>query len=139
MDVWISAGVTVLVALITGWFARAGGVRQAKATLEAVQQTLGEQRTERTLAARRAAYRDFLAAANDVNEAGRASGSGDARAALRRALDNVELEGPDPVTAAAVYLTDFLRGRAGQDTDTFESARRKFIDAARAALSLSDD
>lgn len=76
MDVWISAGVTVLVALITGWFARAGGVRQTKATLEAVQQTLGEQRTERTLAARRAAYRDFLAAANDVNEAGRAGGSG---------------------------------------------------------------
>ena len=150
MDVWgvalISACSALAGSMITGWFTRNAGARQAEAAryagsrqadtlLATVQMSLGEQRAERVLDSRRQTYLTFLAAVDAVIMAERTGeGPGEGRAALRRAFGAVQLEGPVEAVRMAEYLLECLRGGAGQSPDDQERARRKFIDAARDAL-----
>jgi hypothetical protein len=150
MDVWgialISACSALFGSLITGWFTRTAGARQAEAAryagsrqadalLATVRMSLGEQRAERVLDSHRQAYLGFIAAVDAAIMAGRTGeGPGDGRAALRRAFGAVQLEGSAETVRTAECLLECLRGGAGHSPDDQERARQKFIDAAREAL-----
>ncbi|MBO0804081.1 MAG: hypothetical protein J2P25_13535 [Nocardiopsaceae bacterium] len=157
MDVWsialISACSALAGSVITGWFTRSAGARQAEAAryagsrqadalLATVRMQLGEQRAERVRDSRRRVYLDFIAAVDAVIVAGRTGrasegpgdGPRDSRTTLRRALGAVQLEGPAETTQAAEYLLECLRGGTGHSPDDQEGARQAFIDAARNAL-----
>lgn len=131
--------------LVTGWFARSAGSRQAAAArhagdrqadalLDTVRMSLVEQRAVRVLDQRRQTYARFLDAAETVRLT-RMTGEGhaDDRPALQRAYGAVLLEGPDETARAAGDLLDCLRGSA-RTPDEVERARLAFIDAARNAL-----
>jgi hypothetical protein len=150
MDVWGVALISVCSALagslITGWFTRSAGDRQAEAAryagsrqadamLATVQASLGQQRAERLLDSRRQTYLSFLAAVDAVIMAERTGDDpGGSRAALRRALGAVQLEGPAEAARTADCLLEFLRGGANRSPDDQERARQDFIEAARNAL-----
>ncbi|MCT2590801.1 hypothetical protein LHJ74_12910 [Streptomyces sp. N2-109] len=144
----ISAGSALAGGLVTGWFARSAGVRQADAArhagdrqadalLETVRRTFEEQRTVRLLDLRRQTYLRFLEAAEVVLLARRSSGAGQSGdgPALQRALGAVMLEGPSEVAGAAQELDRCLR--TGGRPDDLEDARRNFITTARGTLEPS--
>ncbi|WP_424637699.1 hypothetical protein [Embleya sp. AB8] len=147
----IAAGSALAGGLITGWFTRAAGLRQADAArhagdrqadalLDTVRSTLAEQRTaldeqrvERLLDLRRQTYLRLLEAADSVS-VGQRTGAGSPQdlPALQRALTAVQLEGPAEVTRAAGTLVDTVRRSASPDD--LERARQDLIAAARIAL-----
>jgi hypothetical protein len=143
----VAAGSAVAGSVVTGWFTRSAGNRQADAArhagdrqadalLDTVRMTLEEQRAARVLDVRRQTYVQFLHAAETVS-ATRRTGEGQAadRPALQRALGAVLLEGPTEVAQAAQELDACLAGN--RSLDALDRARRDFVDAARDALAGS--
>ncbi|MFD5318573.1 hypothetical protein [Streptomyces sp. NPDC127098] len=124
----IAAAAAVAGSLVTGWFARSAGERQAAAMVATVRMSIAEQRSVRMLEQRRVTYLRFLEAAE-----GRATD----RAALRRAFDAVTLEGPTEVAESARTLVDRLRGE--RSLDEIAQARAAFVAAAGKALRPLDD
>lgn len=140
----IAAGSAVAGSIVTGWYTRSAGVKQAEATRHAgdrqadalndtVRLTLREEASARQLDARRSTYAQFLVALETTANAGRTGRgeSGDG-ADLQRALAVVALEGPAEVEAAAHDMVKMLR-RPGSPDD-MEGARQRFLTVARAAL-----
>ena len=131
----ITGGTAIVVGLITGWFARSAGVRQAEATRESARKTLDEQRALRVLDSRRQTYARLIETAETVVQARMRGEDGEHhRTALRGALSVVELEGPDDVAAAARDLVAHLGTEGFSSLEDIERARRTFIDTARTAL-----
>ncbi|MFE7566840.1 hypothetical protein ACFU76_07730 [Streptomyces sp. NPDC057539] len=141
----IAAGSALVGSLITGWFTRTAGGRQAEAArhagdrqadavLDTVRATLEEQRAVRVLDLRRQTYVRFLESAEVVSLSWRTGHDqpGD-RPALQRAFVAVLLEGPEDVSRAARRLVDCLRDASSPDD--LDHARSEFIDAARGTLS----
>ncbi|MET4922517.1 hypothetical protein P3L51_09180 [Streptomyces sp. PSRA5] len=148
MDEWgialIAAGSALAGSLVTGWFARSAGMRQAEAAqhagdrqadalLHTVRLTLQEQRAVRLLDLRRQTYVAFLEAAEAATLTSRTGiGPGSDGAALQRAFGAVALEGPADVARAAREVADRLR--RDDSPDDIERAKQTFISAAQAAL-----
>ncbi|MFC8077174.1 hypothetical protein ACFUN8_16790 [Streptomyces sp. NPDC057307] len=140
----IAAGSALAGSLVTGWFARSAGMRQAEAAqhagdrqadalLHTVRLTLQEQRAVRLLDLRRHTYVAFLQAAEAVALTSRTGiGPGGDGAALQRALGAVALEGPAEVARAAGEVVDRLR--RDDSPDDVERAKLTFVSAAQAAL-----
>ncbi|MFI1041530.1 hypothetical protein [Streptomyces hygroscopicus] len=144
----IAAGSALAGSLITGWFTRSAGSRQADAArhagdrqadalLDTVRRTLEEQRAVRMMDLRRQTYVQFLEAAETVMSAQR-TGEGQAsdRSALQRAFGCVLLEGPGEVVRTARELVNVVR--ASRSLDDLERAKGNFITAAQDALGLSE-
>ncbi|OEV05195.1 hypothetical protein [Streptomyces oceani] len=140
----LAAGSALAGSLVTGWFARSAGNRQAEAArhagdrqadalLDTVRTTLQDQRDVRLLDLRRQTYAAFLEAAEAVLLTHRTGEGGSAdRSALQRALATVLLEGPEEVAdAARVLVTALGTGRA---PDELVAAREDFLHRAREAL-----
>ncbi|MFI6585666.1 hypothetical protein [Embleya sp. NPDC050493] len=151
----VGAGSALAGGVITGWFARSAGARQAAAArhagerqaeaarhagerqadalLDTVRTTLDEQRTVRVMEIRRQTYVQFLEAAEIVLLSHR-TGAGSATdfPTLQRAFGAVQLEGPADVVRTARELVEGLR--AGRPFDDLERARMSFVEAARVAL-----
>lgn len=141
----IAAGSALAGSLVTGWFSRSAGIRQAEAArhagdrqadaaLDTVRLTLLEQRAVRVLDLRRQTYVAFLEAAEVAMLAGRTGigvGGGDS-SALQRAFGAVTLEGPAEVARAAGLVVEGLRRSRSQDH--VESAKSDFVSAAQSAL-----
>ncbi|MFE5666094.1 hypothetical protein ACFQ7W_19435 [Streptomyces niveus] len=144
MDEWgialIAAGSALAGSLVTGWFARSAGMKQAEAAqhagdrqadalLHTVRLTLQEQRAVRLLDLRRQTYVAFLEAATPTDRAGFGS---DGLVALQRAFGAVELEGPTDVARLAGEVVSGLR--RDDPPDDVERAKLHFTSAAQAAL-----
>jgi hypothetical protein len=151
----VAAGSALAGGVITGWFARSAGARQADAArhagerqaeaarhagerqadalLDTVRATLDEQRAVRVLEIRRQTYVQFLEAVEIVLLSHRTGvGTANDLPALQRAFGAVQLEGPEDVARIARELVDGLRtGRALVD---LERARANLIAAAQVAL-----
>ncbi|MCT7353050.1 hypothetical protein N4P33_12820 [Streptomyces sp. 15-116A] len=140
----IAAGSALLGSLVTGWFTRSAGRRQAEAArhagdrqadavLDTVRMTLEEQRATRLLDGRRQAYVRFLEAAEATALTLR-TGEGQPadRSQLHRALAAVLLEGPPETACAAGELVTRLRG--SYTVDEVDEARRAFVEEAQKAL-----
>jgi hypothetical protein len=140
----IAAGSAVAGSIVTGWYSRSAGVKQAEAArhagdrqadalLDTVRLTLREQAAVRALDVRRQTYVQFLAAVETAVTAGR-TGRADAGDGgdLQRALALVAMEGPEDVEAAARDMVRQLR-RLGRPDD-IDDARRSLFAAVRAAL-----
>ncbi|MQY14479.1 hypothetical protein SRB5_46460 [Streptomyces sp. RB5] len=139
----IAAGAALAGSIVTGWYARSAGLRQAEAArhagdrqaealLESVRLTLEGAEAQRRLTLRRQTYADFLAAADArtlLDRRGR--GTGDEESHLQRAHGGIALEGPEEVTTAADALVAALRGHAR--ADELSAARADFVTAARRA------
>jgi hypothetical protein len=140
----IAAGSAVAGSIVTGWYSRSAGVKQAEAArhagdrqadalLDTVRLTLREEAAVRALEVRRQTYVQFLAAVETAVAAGR-TGRGDTGDGgdLQHALALVAMEGPQDVEAAARDMVRHLR-RGGRPDD-IDDARRRFFTAVRAAL-----
>ncbi|MEU0742218.1 hypothetical protein [Streptomyces sp. NPDC006134] len=144
----LAAGSALLGSLVTGWFTRGAGHRQAEAArhagdrqadalLETVRMTLEEQRAARLHEARRQTYARFLEAAEEALLARRTGeGQSTTRSALQRALGAVLLEGPEGVARSARDLVGLLAG--SRSLDDLERARRDFVESAQEALGQAD-
>ncbi|MGW8378378.1 hypothetical protein [Streptomyces sp. ODS28] len=132
----IAAGSAIAGSVVTGWYTRSAGFRQAAAArhagdrqadavLESVRMTLRAEADQRALALRRQTYADFLAAA----EAKIRRGQADDDVALQRALGGVLLEGPAEATAAAQHLVDCLRRH--KKPDELKDAKLAFVEVAQ--------
>lgn len=142
----IAAGSALGGSVITGWYtriaggrqaeaARHAGDRQADAVLDTVRMTLEEQRAVRVLDLRRRTYLGFLEAAETAILARRTgAGTEEERARLQRAFGAVLLEGPADVTRAAQELLDSLRREPGPSLDDLERAKGVFVDEAQVTL-----
>ena len=143
----IAAGSALAGSIITGWFTRIAGGRQAEAArhagdrqadalLDTVRITLQEQRAVRVLDLRRQTYLKFLEAAEIAITTRRTGGgTGDDRLALQRAFGAVALEGPTEVAQAARELIDGLGRERDYSIDDLERARLNFVGSAQDALS----
>ncbi|MER6563385.1 hypothetical protein ABT300_37785 [Streptomyces sp. NPDC001027] len=141
----LAAGSALLGSLVTGWFTRGAGERQAEAArhagnrqadalLETVRMTLEEQRAARLHEARRQTYARYVEAAEAAFFARRTGeGQPGEGPGLQRALGAVLLEGPDEVGRAASRFAD-LMGKSSSSLDDLERARRDFTEAAQQAL-----
>lgn len=144
----IAAGSAIGGSVVTGWYTRGAGIKQAEAArhagdrqadalLDTVRMTLHEGADVRVLDLRRQTYVHFLEAAEAAivaNRTGIGSGispAGDV-ANLQRALVGVTLEGPAEVSQAARELVDRLRRHV--PPDDVEHAKADFLAEARAAL-----
>ena len=137
----IAAGSAIAGSVVTGWYARAAGIRQAAAArhagdrqadalLESVRMTLHADSGHRAFAVRRQAYAEFLGAAEArilTERNGR--GKADDEALLQRALSGVLLEGPPDAAAAAQHLVDSLRRH--ESPDELKHAKMAFLSVAR--------
>ncbi|MFI7008621.1 hypothetical protein [Streptomyces sp. NPDC050145] len=143
----IAAGAALAGSVVTGWYGRSAGIRQAEAArhagerqadalLASVRLTLSGEARLRAQELRRRTYTEFLAAADDRLLAERTGrGQGGDEAALHRAAGAVELEGPDEVAGAARALVAALRRHASPDD--LRDAKRQFTEAARTALATA--
>ncbi|MGH3240181.1 MAG: hypothetical protein ACRDNL_07355 [Spirillospora sp.] len=145
----IAAGSALGGSMITGWYARVAGKRQAEAArhagdrqadalLDTVRMTLAEQRAVRVLDGRRQTYLRFLEAA-EISILTRTTwekAEGE-RLALQRALGALVLEGPSGVTRAARDLVELLHRESGSPDD-LEKAKSLFVEKAQAALNASE-
>ncbi|MFS4107566.1 hypothetical protein [Streptomyces sp. PD-S100-1] len=141
----IAAGAAIAGSVVTGWYSRSAGIRQAdaarhagdrqaEALLESVRMTVRGEAEQRALAVRRQAYAGFLGAAEArvlAERTGRGGEQGDA-VLLQRALGEVVLEGPSDVAAAAARLVDALRRH--EPPDDLNRAKLAFVTEARRAL-----
>ncbi|MFG3253241.1 hypothetical protein [Streptomyces sp. NPDC048172] len=140
----ITAGAAVAGGLVTGWFGRSAGVkqadaarhageRQAEALLDSVRLTIEAEARQRSVTLRRQVYAEFLGVAEARILAERTGrGQPDDAVRLQTALGSVVLEGPAEVAAAAQHLLDGLR-RHGTP-DELGQAKLAFISAAQEAL-----
>ncbi|MFE6699219.1 hypothetical protein [Streptomyces sp. NPDC057718] len=137
----IAAGSAVAGSVVTGWYARSAGIRQADAArqagdrqadalLESVRMTLSAESGHREYARRRQIYAEFLGAAESRILAER-NGRGQANDddVLHRALSGVLLEGPPPVVAAAQHIVDCLRRH--EKPDELKRAKLAFVSVAQ--------
>ncbi|MFF9312339.1 hypothetical protein ACF1BS_15655 [Streptomyces sp. NPDC014748] len=141
----IAAGAAIAGSVVTGWYSRSAGIRQAdaarhagdrqaEALLESVRMTVRGEAEQRALAVRRQVYAAFLGAAEArvlAERTGRGGEQGDA-VLLQRALGEVVLEGPSDVAAAAARLVDALRRH--EPPDDLNRAKLAFVTEARRAL-----
>lgn len=140
----IAAGAAVAGSLVTGWFSRSAGIKQAQAArdsgerqadalLDSVRLTVEAEARQRSLTLRRQVYADFLGAAEArilAERTGRGQPEDPAR--LQAAYGAVVLEGPTEAATAAQHLLDGLRRH---DTpDELAEAKHAFIAAAREGL-----
>ncbi|MCN9240230.1 hypothetical protein NGF19_05385 [Streptomyces sp. RY43-2] len=137
----IAAGAAIAGSVVTGWFGRSAGVRQAEAArcagdrqadalLESVRMTLRGEDRRRALALRRQIYAEFLAAVEARVVAERTNRrTGDEELALRRAHSAVVLEGPTEVADAAGRVVDGLRRH--QSADDVHRVKLEFIAVAQ--------
>ncbi|MER7805123.1 hypothetical protein ABTX71_32945 [Streptomyces parvulus] len=143
----IAAGSAIAGSVVTGWYTRSAGIRQAAAArhagdrqadalLESVHMTLRADSSHRKLALRRQIYADFLGAAETrilTERNGR--GQADDAAVLQRALSGVLLEGPPEAAAAAQHLVDCLRRHVKPDELTH--AKQEFVSVAQESCQSS--
>ncbi|MBY8869216.1 hypothetical protein [Streptomyces sennicomposti] len=141
----IAAGAAIAGSVVTGWYSRSAGIRQAdaarhagdrqaEALLESVRMTVRGEAEQRALAVRRQVYAGFLGVAEArvlAERTGRGGDQGDA-VLLQRALGEVVLEGPSDVAAAAARLVDALRRH--EPPDDLNRAKLAFVTEARRAL-----
>ncbi|GAQ58246.1 hypothetical protein [Streptomyces acidiscabies] len=139
----IAAGSAVAGSIVTGWYARGAGIRQAEAArhagdrqaealLESVRITVRADAEQRARAERRRVYAEFLAAAEArilTERTGR--GGAEDEAVFQRALGLILLEGPAPVAEAARGIAGALRGHVSPDE--LEGVKSVFIGVARGA------
>uniref|UniRef100_A0AAU2V770 Uncharacterized protein n=1 Tax=Streptomyces sp. NBC_00003 TaxID=2903608 RepID=A0AAU2V770_9ACTN len=137
----IAAGAAIAGSVVTGWYGRSAGIRQATAArhagdrqadalLESVRMTLHAESRHRELALRRQTYAEFLGAAEArilTERNGR--GQPDDDVMLQRALGAVVLEGPADAAAAAQHLVDCLRRHARPDE--LREAKLAFVAVAQ--------
>jgi hypothetical protein len=130
----MTACAAVAGSLVTGWYTRVSGSRQADAVLETVRMTLQDQRSVRLFDLRRGVYAEFLAAAEVLVQTRRTRvGDPSDQPALRRAFAAVLLEGPADTASAARGLVDLL-GTGRGSMDEIELRREAFIATAQQAL-----
>ncbi|MEU8958555.1 hypothetical protein AB0C93_30145 [Streptomyces sp. NPDC048518] len=141
----IAAGSAIGGSIVTGWYGRSAGLRQAEAArhagdrqadalLESVRLTIQSEQVQRALAQRRQIYGEFLGAAEAralTERTGR--GSPDDEALLRRALGAVVLEGPPEAATAARHLVHCLRRH--EAPDDVDRAKSVFVSVAQELLS----
>ncbi|MET8826504.1 hypothetical protein ABZX40_28255 [Streptomyces sp. NPDC004610] len=141
----VAAGAALAGSVVTGWYARNAGIRQAEAArqagerqaealLESVRMTVRGADLQRAVALRRQIYAEFLGAAEArilVERTGRATG--DEQGPLQRAYAGVVLEGPEQVAAAAQELLESLRRHETQDD--LHRAKTAFVGEAKRAVS----
>ncbi|MGW1963615.1 hypothetical protein ACWCPD_25705 [Streptomyces sp. NPDC001935] len=142
----IAAGSAVAGSIVTGWYTRSAGLRQAEAAkhagdrqadalLRTVQETLNEQRWARIEDRRHTTYSEFQDAAEEVARDPR---NNDLVPALHRALSRVWIEGPDAVTGAAINCATIAQN-PNLDTARVSGlirARMAYTDAVRDALGI---
>ncbi|WP_445279660.1 hypothetical protein [Streptomyces sp. DSM 118148] len=150
----IAAGSAVAGSIVTGWYTRSAGIRQAEAAkhagdrqadalLHTVQATLDEQRRTRIDERRRHVYTEFLKVAEDI--AWLDASDTQSLTALLRALSGVSLEGPLTVEGAAHQLAqsvkrlwDIRQDQAGvvseELVDLFSTERSRYMEAVRTVL-----
>ncbi|MFE0383937.1 hypothetical protein ACFW1F_07605 [Streptomyces bungoensis] len=144
----IAAGSAVAGSIVTGWYTRSAGIRQAEAAkhagdrqadalLHTVRATLDDQRLARMEDRRRQTYIAFLEVVDDLS---RDSQSLELFRKMNDALVHVSIEGPQPVVAAAL---EYGRLAFTWDSDRnllqpLVEARTTYIAAVRTALNLSD-
>ncbi|MFF2411772.1 hypothetical protein [Streptomyces sp. NPDC058092] len=151
MSEWVSAaigaGSAVVGGIVTGWFTRSAGHRQADAAKHAgdrqadaliatVQETLEEQRAQSRWEARRNVYVQFLDAVGSVASRGPITGQPEPVSGMRAYL-LLELEGPEEVVRCGRALVESASwsSRLVQDgSDAFAEARAAFIRAAQVAI-----
>lgn len=145
----IAAGSAIAGSVVTGWYGRSAGVRQAQAArhagdrqadalLESVRLTVRAEAELRSLALRRQTYAEFLAAAEArilTERSGR--GRPDDEVLLQTSLGGVVLEGPAEVAAAARHVVDCLRRH--ESPDDLNRAKLAFIEAARDAVNARSE
>jgi hypothetical protein len=137
----IAAGSAIVGSVVTGWYTRAAGIRQAAAArdagvrqadalIESVRMTLRAESGYREFALRRQTYAEFLGAAEArilTERSGR--GQADEDIVLQRALGGVLLEGPPEAAAAAQHLVDCLRRH--ERPDQLKQAKSSFVSVAQ--------
>ncbi|GGK90164.1 hypothetical protein [Streptomyces flaveus] len=136
----IAAGSAIAGSIVTGWYARSAGIRQAAAArhagerqadalLESVRMTLRAESDHREFALRRQTYAEFLGAA-ETRILTERNGRGQADdVLLQRALGGVLLEGPPDAAAAAQHLVDCLRRH--ERPDELKRAKLAFVSVAQ--------
>lgn len=143
----IAAGSAIAGSVVTGWYGRGSGLRQAEAArhagdrqadalLESVRLTIQAEAVQRALTQRRQIYVEFLGAAEArilTERTGR--GGPDDEAQLRRALGAVVLEGPSEVAAAARQLVDCLRRH--EPPEDLDRAKSAFVSVVQELLNVS--
>ncbi|WP_425825489.1 hypothetical protein [Streptomyces fractus] len=144
----IAAGSAIAGSVVTGWYGRSAGIRQADASrhagdrqadalLTSVRMTLGADERRSAREARRATYAEFLAAAETGIVAERTGlGTPEDAPRLHRALSAVTLEGPPTVAEAARQVVDSLRRHVRQDE--LREKKEAFIEVAREDLNRAD-
>ncbi|MGD6747929.1 hypothetical protein ACOKM3_39510 [Streptomyces sp. BH106] len=144
----IAAGSAIAGSVVTGWYGRSAGIRQAEAArhsgdrqadalLTSVRMTLGADEERAAREARRDTYAEFLAAAESAVVAERTGlGTAEDEPHLYRALSAVTLEAPPTVSDAARHVVDALRRHDTQDD--LRRAKETFIGAAREDLGRGD-
>ncbi|WP_329400136.1 hypothetical protein [Streptomyces melanogenes] len=142
----IAAGSAVAGSVVTGWYARSAGIRQATAArhagdrqadalLESVRMTLSAESGHREIARRRQTYAEFLGAAETrILTERNDRGQPDDDALLQRALSGVLLEGPPQAAEAAQHLADCLRRH--ERPDELNRAKLAFVSVARECCRL---
>ncbi|GAA2426762.1 hypothetical protein GCM10010255_81430 [Streptomyces coeruleofuscus] len=145
----IASGSALAGSIVTGWFTRSAGHRQAAAAkhagdrqadalLHTVQATLDEQRRTAAADRRRQAYVDLLRAAEDVAILHR-HGSED-RAALLRAASLVNIEGPASVASVGYELVQITqkfppsRAHSAELESRYIEFSSAFLQAAKESL-----
>ena len=140
----IAAGSAIAGSIVTGWYTRSAGIRQAAAArhagdrqadalLESVRMTLGAESGHREFARRRQTYAEFLGSAELRILAERnGRGQADDDVLLQRALSGVLLEGPPDAAAAAQHLVDCLRRH--ERSDELKRAKLAFVSVAQECL-----
>lgn len=137
----IAACSAIAGSVVTGWYTRSAGIRQAAAArhagerqadalLESVRMTLHAESGQREFALRRQTYADFLGAAEArilTERNGR--GQADDDVLLQRALGGVLLEGPPEAAAAAQRLVDCLRRH--ERPDELKRVKLDFVTVAQ--------
>ncbi|MFR9724343.1 hypothetical protein ACL02R_13400 [Streptomyces sp. MS19] len=140
----IASGSAIAGGIVTGWYTRSAGIRQAAAArhagdrqadalLASVRMTLQGEAAQRALALRRQVYAEFLGAA-EARMLTERTGRGNAgdEVLFQRALGGVVLEGPAEAAAAAGRLADCLR-RHGTP-DELHQAKLAFVAEAQRAV-----
>ncbi|MEU7421182.1 hypothetical protein [Streptomyces antibioticus] len=137
----IAAGSAVAGSVVTGWYTRTAGIRQADAArhagdrqadalLDSVRMTLRAESDHREFALRRQIYAEFLGSAEARILAERnGRGQADDEVALQRALSGVLLEGPPEAATAAQHLVDSLRRH--ERPDELKRAKLEFVSVAQ--------
>ncbi|MGW3913185.1 hypothetical protein ACWEBX_16960 [Streptomyces sp. NPDC005070] len=150
----IAAGSAVAGSIVTGWYTRSAGLRQAEAAkhagerqadalLHTVQATLDEQRRARIDERRRQVYIEFLDVAESIER-----GNFSDVSPIVRALAAISLEGPESVLEGVEQVVDSFSqahearersdGQATQEANAYHHARDRFLEIAKRVLDGDD-